>query len=130
MPYPTGRYFLVFKIFHMRFLFQLCHQRFCQDPFVWIVQWHADYGDLLVPADSDFFFMVANETGITIMEAYKKATNLPMLTHEYANWSPTNGLVVSHGTEKYERRSLSGVQIRVGSLEVGDLTHFGKQRIF
>ena len=52
-----------------------------------------------------------------------------MLTQEYANWSPTNGLVVSHGTEKYERRSLSGVQIRVGSLEVGDLTHFGKKRI-
>ena len=86
---------------------------------MWIVQWHADYGDLLVPADSDFFFMVANGTRISIMEAYKKSTNLPMLTQEYANWSPTNGLVVTHGTEKYERRSLSGVQIRVGSLEVG-----------
>ena len=95
---------------------------------MWIVQWHADYGDLLVPADSDFFFMVANETGISVMEAYKKATNLPMLTQEYANWSPTNGLVVTHGTEKYERRSLSGVQIRVGSLEVGNLTHRLKKK--
>ena len=74
--------------------------------------------DLLVPADSDFFFIRSNGSVISVMEAYQKAENQPLVIQNYANWTQNDGLQKFHHGDKYERRRLSGVKIRVGSLQV------------
>ena len=88
-----------------------------------MVQWNPAYEntELRIPADSDFFFIHSNGSVISVVEAYKRAKDKPLLTQKYANWSSAAGLQILQDAEKYERRSLSGVKIRVCSIQVSVL---------
>ena len=84
------------------------------------MQWNDAYmkSDIHVPADSEFFFMQSNGSVISVVEAYRRGKGMPLLTKKYATWSSSSGLQVLEASDKYERRSLTGVKIRVASIHV------------
>lgn len=69
-------------------------------------------------AESDFFLIQTYGLDFTIFEAYQKSKYSGVQIQPFATWSNDFGLQLKNSQTKYERRSLSGVNIRVASIQV------------
>ena len=70
----------------------------------------------LVP-ESDFFLVRKNGSSIVLIEAYQTAHKSPTTFQKYGCWESGN-LTLETTKDKYERRNLSGVTIRVVTTRV------------
>ena len=74
-------------------------------------------------ADSDFFLVKKDGLDFSIYEAYQKSKYSRLDIQHVATWSNSSGLEFKSNQTKYERRSLSGVNIRVAAIQVQITIH-------
>ena len=92
----------------------------CKPPFIWLVPFSETYSaGLELLADSEFYLMEKNGSATYLTEAYRTSLSSPLTFQHFGVW--TNGssnLQLKTEQEKYDRRKLTGVNIRVASIKV------------
>ena len=65
--------------------------------------------------------MEKKDSEVAISEAYSKALGFPITIQKIATWIPFKGLEIINNDDKYERRKLNGVRIKVATIYVSFL---------
>ena len=65
--------------------------------------------------------MEKKDSKVEISEAYSKGLGFPITIQKIATWIPFKGLEIISNDDKYERRKLNGVRIKVATIYVSFL---------
>ena len=65
--------------------------------------------------------MEKKDFGFEISEAYSKGLGFPITIQKIGTWIPFKGLGINSNEDKYERRKLNGVRIKVATINVSFL---------
>ena len=65
--------------------------------------------------------MEKKDNKVEISEAYSKGLGFPITIQKIATWIPFKGLEIISNDDKYERRKLNGVRIKVATIYVSFL---------
>ena len=83
------------------------------------VEADTDLSDVNIPFDCEFLVAQQALENVTLSEVYRVSPSHPLQYHQFATWSPGEGLVRTSSSLYRRRNNLQGMILKTGFKKVG-----------